>query len=187
MSTRVDAESPKNPVTGRRSLRVSPSVGTGAGFLTLSLVVFSAAGAVWGVLRPTLSATVSEETVQISGGENVEFTSFITFVIGTALLATVVSLLAYFRAEHVRGVGMLLWVAGVVFLGALSFWAVGELVAERMHALPEPDDLNAGDELSFVPSFTPWVGALAAPLLASLSYWLASVLDVLGTPELREL
>lgn len=170
-----------------RTPRVKRSVGSAAGLLALSLVVYSVAGAVWGALRPTFGAEVSTDgALLLHDVDNAQFTSFITFALITGLLGLVGALFAYFRFRGERGMGMLLWVAAVAFLAAISFWAVGEVVADRLHPVPEPSELKLGDELRVVPSLVPGIGAGAAPALASLGYWLAAVLDFLAPEPAKE-
>lgn len=181
MSTRVAREDQSESVSGRpRAFRVNRTLGSAAGLLALCLVVYSAAGALWGTLRPTFGAEViTDGSLLLHDSENTQFTSFITFALITGLLGVVMSLLAYFRLREARGMAMLLWITLAVFFASISFWAVGEVVADLRHPIPEPAEFELGDELRVVPSFQPGVAALAAPVMASLGYWLASVLDVL--------
>lgn len=182
MSTRVatTAEAAPRP-------RVNRTLGDGAGVLALALVLFSLAGVAWGAWRPTYSATVSGDgNLLLSGAGEAQFTSYITFALVTGLLAVGFSLFSYVRLRDVRGMPMLLWVTVLSFLAAMSFWAVGGVVADLLHQIPEPQELETGQELHIVPTFSPGVASVAAPVMASLSYWLSSVLDVFAPVQDEE-
>ncbi|MDN6246231.1 MAG: hypothetical protein L0J38_06790, partial [Corynebacterium casei] len=68
------------------------TVGFGAGLLALVLVVYSVFGILWGLWRPTMTATAVEGGgFAIDSTSNAQFQGFGTFVVATALLAGVIS------------------------------------------------------------------------------------------------
>lgn len=156
--------------------RVPRTLGDGAGLLAVCLVLYSAVGAAWGLLRPALHGTVGDEgAILFDPAVNVEFTSFISFVIATGLLSSVVALATFILSHRTRGPGMMLWLLVVVTLSALVFHQIGTLSAGLMHPPPEPESLAPGDRISLVPGFLPGVGILAAPFMAALTYWCAAL------------
>lgn len=152
-------------------LRPSRAVGFAAGLLALCLVVFFAAGLLWGVLRPELTGHRVESDgstgYAIEGDESAQFVSFITFALATGLVGALFGIMTYLLAAPRRGLFALLWTGIACCAGALAFYYGGELTAARI-----PD--NPGDTITFVPGFSPGIGLALAPLLATLGYWSAA-------------
>lgn len=169
-----------SPAPRRSVLPVSRSVGAGAGLLTLSFLVFAAVGAVWGLLRPAYTGTVTEQgAVSLDGAFNVEFTAFISYVVATGLLGVGVSLTLFLQSPATRGPGMLWWLILVMAVSSLVFFEAGQLSSALLHPLPDPDTLEQGSRISLVPGFSPGIGLVAAPFMAGLTYWFAALV----TPE----
>lgn len=167
-----------NPRGNRR--RPSRMIGATAGFLALCLSVYAVFGAIWGFLRPGYEAVVSTDgELQLTPAFNVEFTGFISFVIATGLLGAILSLVMFVNSPHSRGVLMLLWVIVCAVIGAVVFWAAGEVVTGLLHPIPDFDTLDAGTALTLVPGISIGIGLAAAPFMAALAYWCA----VLVSPE----
>ena len=164
----------------RRSGPVPRGVGTGAGLLAVSLLVYSALGAIWGALRPPIRGTHLEEgAVSLDPTSSAEFSSFITFALTTAVMGAIFGVFAYVLNPGARGLRMLLWLLVVVLAGAGSFLAVGDLVGTALHStVVNPDDLAPGEEVMLMPRFNPGIAWLASPFLAALSYWLCLALSV---------
>lgn len=159
-----------------RRLRINRTAGTGAGFLALSLVLFSLAGAVWGAARPGYQATVADGgalQIQDPGGQ--PFLSYLVSVAVTGALGAVVGRLAYARMPGRQGMGAFFWVVLVAYLAGLSFWVAGDVAAGLSHPLPEARGLKTGDSLDLADTVSPGPGAVAAPWLAALTYWLSAV------------
>lgn len=153
--------------TDRLSLKVPRIIGFGAGVLALGLIVFSACGAIWGLLRPTMTGTVRDDGAYvITGPDNVQFVSFVSFAAVTGVLAVCLTLTVYLRNRSRRGLGTLIWVTVVAALGAFAFFVVGGATAA---SFPE----NPGITEEFVPAMDPGIGWLIAPFMASFAYWSA--------------
>lgn len=154
------------------SFSIPRTVGFGAGLLALVLVIFSAAGALWGLWRPALTGQrVQDGGYALDSVANVQFSSFITFAAITGVLAAVVALGVHAAAPRRRGFATLLWVGLVALLGAGAFYIVGGAIAPSMPS-------NPGQTVEFVPDFSPGIGWAVAPFMAVLAYWSAEVVDV---------
>ncbi|AKK09177.1 hypothetical protein HCH15_09785 [Corynebacterium testudinoris] len=162
--------------------------GSGAGVLAASLLAFSLCGAVWGLLRPAYRGTLTADgNLQLDSAFNVEFSSFISFVVATGLVATVMSLSAFIVVPDSRGPGMLWWVVFVSFVSALAFIAVGEVTSSLRYPMPDVDALSEGDFVTIVPALAPGVGLLAAPFMAALAYWCSALVSPDEEPSELEL
>ncbi len=154
------------------SFRIPRAIGFGAGLLALALLGFSGVGAAWGLWRPTLEG----RRVDDGGGyalrnvANVQFDSYITFVLITGALGMALGLIAYRCGERYRGVGVLLWVALASLAGAASFYVFGGATATSI-----PDD--PGEFVEFVPKFSPGIAWLVGPFMAMFAYWSAVFVD----------
>lgn len=149
------------------SLRIPRAIGFGAGLLALALFGFSLAGAAWGLWRPVLKGHwVDDGGYALSGVADVQFDSYITFVLITGVLSAALGATAYVRGERYRGVGVLLWVALTALAGAASFYVFGGATATH---LPE----EPGEFVEFVPKFSPGIAWLAGPFMAMFVYWSA--------------
>lgn len=159
---------------------VSRAVGSLAGFLALSLVVFAGVGALWALLRPTYDATVTDTGgVYLTPAFNVEFMSFISFAVATGLLGALLALVMFVTSEHTRGLLALIWATICAFLGAVVFLLVGDQLSFALHPIPEQDTLAVGETFKLLPGMHPGIALAAAPFMASLAYWCA----VLVSPE----
>lgn len=167
-----------------RRRRVPRSVGSGAGLLALSFLVFAVFGAVWGALRPTHEGTLTEGGgVLLDGSFNVEFTGYISFVVVTGLLGVLVGVMTFLISAETRGLLMLLWVLVVALASSLAFLVVGDTVAAALHPLAEdPESLVPGARLEIVPGFSPGVGLAAAPFMAGLGYWVSTLMTPIDDP-----
>lgn len=165
--------------TPRSSRRpVPPALGSGAGFLALSLVCFGLVGALWGALRPAYRAVVTaDDGIQIEPAHNVEFGSFISFVVATGLLAALLAVVMFLLSAPTRGVSMLLWVVFCAALGSVVFLFVGDLVVSAFHPTPAVETAEAGERFSLVPGINPGIGLAAAPFMAALAYWCSALVS----------
>ncbi|MHB0834853.1 MAG: hypothetical protein ACYCDI_06665 [Corynebacterium aurimucosum] len=153
------------------SLRIPRAIGFGAGLLALALFGFSAAGAAWGLWRPALKGhRVDDGGYALSNVADVQFDSYITFVLITGVLSAALGATAYVRGERYRGVGVLLWVALAALAGAASFYVFGGATATY---IPE----NPGEYVEFVPKFSPGSAWLVGPFMAMFAYWSALFID----------
>lgn len=164
-------------------MAVPRTVGTAAGVAAVSLLVYSAVGALWGLLRPAYSGTLADggQVIIDAAATNVEFVSFGSFVAVTGLLAIIVSLCTYVVSPATRGPLMLVWLMAVAVFSAFSFLQVGTVTAGLLHHVGDPELLAQGDHVSMVPGLAPGVGWLVAPFLAALAYWCSALV----TPELE--
>lgn len=177
--------SPTASAPRRRTLRINRSVGTGAGLLSVAILTYALVGGVWGLLRPAYEATpTADGQLALGSPGNVQFTSFMTFTLLTALLGLGVGIAAFLRSPETRGLAMLWWAGVVAVIAAVGFWAVGEFVAGIVHPLPDPAELVEGEVVRVSAALNPGLGLIAAPLLAMASYWVCVLLDVDG-PDLR--
>lgn len=155
------------PALRAPSLRLPRAIGFGAGLLALALLGFSAAGAAWGLWRPALKGhRVEDGGYALSYVADVQFDSYITFVLITGVLSAALGATAYVRGERYRGVGVLLWVALAALAGAASFYVFGGATATH---IPE----NPGEYVEFVPKFSPGSAWLVGPFMAMFAYWSA--------------
>lgn len=102
-------------------------VGSAAGILAVSLLLYSVIGTLWGLLRPAHTGTLREEgkvAIDVTM-VSVEFISFASFVIATGLLAVIVSLGVYITSPATRGPGMLWWLILVAAASSFAFLTVG--------------------------------------------------------------
>lgn len=157
---------------------VPPTLGSAAGFLALCLVCFGVVGALWGVLRPTYEAVVTEDGgMMIAPAHNVEFESFISFVVATGLLGALLAVVMFLLSTTTRGVLMLLWVTVCAVFGAVVFLFAGDLVVSVVNPVPEVETVDAGESFSLVPGINPGIGLAAAPFMAALAYWCSALVS----------
>ncbi len=159
----------------RLKCTIPRSVGQAAGLLAVSVGLYCGAGALWGLSRPTLTghAVGDGGGYEIESVADIEFLSFIGFVVLTALLSAGVGFVAYWRLASIRGVAMLLWVGVVAFWGAGAFYVFGSATAPSV-----PD--SPSEVVHWAPAFNPGVGLLLSPLSATFIYWVASAVSVLA-------
>lgn len=176
------ASSPPRRHVQSRSPRVSPAVGAGAGLFAVSVLIYGIVGALWGLLRPAYSGTVTDGGgVAVAGGGNVAFTGYITFAVITGLMSAVMAILMFMSSTATRGAPMLWWVGVVAFIAAVAFLVVGDAVAAARHPMPEDLDAITPDAtFSVAPVFQPGVAWLVAPFMAVLAYWFSALT---ATPE----
>lgn len=172
---------PRRQAQSRRP-RVTPAVGAGAGLFAVSVLVYGVVGALWGLLRPAYSGTVTDSGgFAVAGGDNVAFTGYITFAVITGLMSAVMAILMFLASPDTRGAPMLWWVGIVSFVAAVAFLVVGDLVAAARHPMPEDlDAITPDTTFSVAPVFQPGVAWLVAPFMAMLAYWFSALTD---TPE----
>ncbi|WP_408930694.1 hypothetical protein ACKFR8_04555 [Corynebacterium axilliensis] len=151
--------------------RIPRAIGFGAGLLALALLLFSAAGALWGLWRPAITGHRVDGGYAVDTVANVQFDSFITFAVCTGVLGMVLGAVAYLRGVAYRGVGVLLWVGVAGVAGAAAFYVFGGVTATSSPERP-------GDVVEFVPKFAPHIAWLVAPFMAMFSYWAAVFVDV---------
>lgn len=155
------------PALRAPSFHIPRAIGFGAGLLALALLGFSVAGAVWGLWRPALKGhKVDDGGYALGNVADVQFDSYITFVLITGLLGAALGATAYVRGERYRGLGVLLWVALAALAGAASFYVFGGATATDV---PE----NPGEFVEFVPKFSPGIAWLVGPFMAMFVYWSA--------------
>lgn len=148
-------------------------VGSAAGILAVSLLLYSVIGTLWGLLRPAHTGTLREEgkvAIDVTM-VSVEFISFASFVIATGLLAVIVSLGVYITSPATRGPGMLWWLILVAAASSFAFLTVGAVASGLLHSAGDLGSLSEGDRLSIVPALSPGIGWLAAPFMGALAYW----------------
>ena len=150
------------------SIKIPRTVGFGAGLIALFIAVYAIFGALWGLWRPTMTATAVEGGgFAIDTSSNAQFQGFGTFVVATMLLAGVLSFGVFKYAKSRRGLATMLYLALLTVLGSLAFWLVGGFIAPTM-----PDvAAEVGSQVSWVPSFNPGLGLAAAPFVCLLVYW----------------
>ncbi len=164
--------------------RVPRTLGAGAGLLAVCLLLFTAVGSVWGLVRPAYQGSVVDDGgVLLDRSFDVEFTSFISFVVATGLLSSAVALTVFILSPRTRGLGMMSWLLVVVVLASLAFHQAGTLTAGLLHPVPDPQTLDVGAQVSLVPGFAPGVGIVAAPFMAALTYWCAALVTPEEAPE----
>lgn len=152
-------------------VRVPRAVGFGAGLFALALVVYTAAGAAWGLTRPELTGhAVDGGGYAIDTVADIQFASFVGFVGITAVLSAFLGAWGYVRGEAARGIGMHAWVGVVALAASAAFFVAGSITATHMPA-------NPGDVVSFVPALQPGIGWVAAPFMAMLAYWAAAFIS----------
>lgn len=167
-----------------RATRVPRTLGAGAGLLAVCLVLFTVGGAVWGLLRPVYRGTVAEDGgILLDRAFDVEFTSFISFVITTGLLSSAAALTVFSLSPRTRGPGMMLWLLVVTVLSSLAFHQAGMITAGLAHPLPDPETLAVGTRVSLMPGFSPGIGMASAPFMAALTYWCAALVTPEEEPE----
>lgn len=170
------------PVPARRPSPVPAALGFGAGLLAVALLGFSVVGALWGWWRPAQTGQVTDDAqVVINDLESVEFTSYASFSLLTALLGLLLGLWVFFRSPQWRGPWTLLWLGLVCVLGSLAFWQVGDVSAILFNPVPDFDSIAPGAEVSVVPAIAPGVSLAVSPLLGMLAYWCATLVS----PEQR--
>lgn len=167
------AQRSRKELLGR--FKPSRTLGAGAGILAAWLCIFSLAGVVWGLFRPAYTASILDaESASVAASANVEFISFISFALVTAVLGSVMALVVFLRSAHYRGLSMLLWLTAVACVGSLVFLLFGDLSAGLMHRTPEDFSQIVGQTFTVVPPMSPGVGLLTAPFLAVCTYWCAT-------------
>lgn len=164
---------------------VSPTVGRGAGLLALALIAYSLAGAIWGAVRPVHTGELLEGgAVALDPAVNVEFTSFLWFVVLTGVLGAVVGAVAFVSLPQQRGIVTMLLVMGLVAVASVSFLLVGDSVSAVVHDIPShPDAVEVGDHVSVVPRLSPGTGWIVAPFMAGVAYWLCGALTSMERSE----
>lgn len=150
------------------SIKIPRTVGFGAGLIALFIAVYAIFGALWGLWRPTMTATAVEGGgFAIDTSSNAQFQGFGTFVVATMLLAGVLSFGVFKYAKSRWSLSTLITIGLLSVAGSLVFWLVGGFTAPTM-----PDiDAEVGSEISWAPTFSPLYGLAAAPFLALLVYW----------------
>lgn len=157
--------------TRARRPSIPRTVGFGAGLLACALVAFSAAGAVWGRFRPVLTGyEVDDGGYAVETLADIEFGSFVWFVLLTGLGGVLLALGAYLRGARQRGLGMLLWVGVAALASAVAFYYAGSLTATHLPSEP-------GETVQWTPPMQPHIGWAAAPFMAMFAYWSAAFIS----------
>ena len=158
-------------------------LGDRAGLIGLGLIVYSLAGAVWGLVRPTFPAeVVSAERLIPDYSDSSHFIAFASFVIAAIALSVVLAIFAYLTQGSRKFVD-LLWVGVVALAGAVSFLAVGDVVGMSVHGIGSADQLAPGTTITTVAAAKPGIsGYLVAPFVAMLVYWSLQVLSPATEP-----
>ena len=153
-------------------------LGDRAGLIGLGLIVYSLAGAVWGLVRPTFPAeVVSAEWLIPDYSDSSHFIAFASFVIAAIVLSVALAIFAYLMQGSRKFVD-LLWVGVVALAGAVSFLAVGDVVGMSVHGIGSADQLAPGTTITTVAAAKPGIsGYLVAPFVAMLVYWSLQVLS----------
>lgn len=187
-SARVARRDPQDGAVAAPELRRRASSGSfihaASGILALGLLGFSVAGAVWGALRPTVSAVMLDDgSAVLSSTNDTSFLAWVSFTLGAMVLALALATWAWVGHPECRGVPMLLWVTVVAACSTLSAFAVGCQVAVMIHPTPDITALSAGDTVTLVRSITPGAIAFLLPTwIATLAYWIQAILT--RDPEL---
>lgn len=169
-----------------RFKQLSGQAGVYAGVLASVLAVFAVGGAVWGLFRPTYTAYVEDaESASVAVQANVEFTAFIWFAVATGVLGAVVALIVFLRSVSTRGLGMLVWLGVVAFVGAGAFLAFGNFSAGLIHGEPADYATAVGQSFNMVPNMVPGTAVFTAPFLAVCMYWCATFVTPVE-PEVGE-
>ncbi len=169
-----------------RAALISRNVGSGAGFLAISLMCYALGAVVWGWWRHPYSAFVVSEDGQavLHGADNLEANAYIWFALATALIALGTTVWGL-RGLKLRGLKAMLWALVVAFLGAVAFSLIGDSVAALHYPPPTVEHLAVGDVVKVTPVIHPGIAFLAAPFVAAMVYWFSFVLepDVDNTAE----
>ncbi|WP_257158501.1 hypothetical protein [Corynebacterium cystitidis] len=153
-------------------------LGSAAGLLFVGLLKGFVLGVVWAFLRPGYTGNIINGVFTadpVGQPSNIEFTSFIWCVLLSGVIGVGVAIVAYVSAGRVEGLATLLWVGLVATAGALALVVVGNWVTYVLHPIPE-----AGTEemVTLVPPIVPRIGWVAAPLMATLTYWIFAVISL---------
>ncbi|WP_018580572.1 hypothetical protein [Corynebacterium pilosum] len=138
-------------------------------------------GVAWAFLRPGYTGEVVDGifTADPSNAvDNVEFTSFMWFVVFSAAIGSLVASVAYAAAGHVRGLKTMLWLGIVAAAGSFTLLVVGQWVTYALHPLPDEGAGETLEAVTLVPPIDPLHGWVAAPLMAVLTYWIFAVITL---------
>lgn len=169
--------------------RISQPFGWGAGLVALGGIIAALVGGVWGLTRPGYSATVDDGGARIDpalNADNVEFISFVGFVLLTTLLGLLIGVVAFLTAGKRAGIGRMLFTIAVAAFSSWTLFILGTWSAELYHGVPDPHDVAPGQTLTFVPVLRPGPAWLAGPFVAALAYWLGAVSSVGSGPAPRD-
>lgn len=146
---------------------LSREVRSAAGVAGAVLVASALAGALWGLLAPTVRLLVLEpgQGSALTGESVHRFDALALFV----LIGAVVGLLsaaATWQLRRVRGPILLLGLLLGSIIGALVMIGFGEAVAQWDN--PRPVDPPVGNVVAVAPEVDTWLALIVQPLVASL-------------------
>jgi len=154
-------------VAGETIPGLSREVRSAAGVAGVVLVSSALAGALWGLLAPTVRLLVLEpgQGSALTGESVHRFDALALFV----LIGAVVGLLsaaAAWQLRRVRGPILLLGLVLGSIVGALVMVGFGEAVAQWDN--PRPVDPPVGNVVAVAPEVDTWLALIVQPLVASL-------------------
>lgn len=165
---------------------ISRNLGSGAGFLAISLMCYALGAVVWGWWREPYRASVVSEDGQavLNGTDNIEANAYVWFALATALIALGTTVWGLYGLK-LRGLSAMLWALLVAVLGAVAFSVIGDTVAALHYPAPNVEELAVGDVVSMTPAIHPRIAFLAAPFIAAVVYWFSFVLEPDANTELE--
>ncbi|HIW92291.1 MAG TPA: hypothetical protein H9870_11600 [Candidatus Corynebacterium avicola] len=151
----------------------SSVVSQSAKTVTVFLAVFAAAGALWGLWRPAVTAVVSDsDGVAVDPSTNgAPFQAFAVYAVATGLLGGLLGAWAFWRTPALRGPVSMLAVVVLAFVGSVVFLVFGNYIADAMTGEGLEGDVAPGDSLEIMTQISGAVGYLAAPAVAAITYW----------------
>ena len=168
------------PPKGKRIWTVNRSLGLYAGIFAITVTIYALGGVLWGVLRPTYTAYVEDaESASIAVESNTAFVGYAWFVVITGVLAAVIALFVFLKAENARGLLMLWWLGIVTALGSVVFLVFGTKAADLRYGSPADYADAIGQTFQLAPTISPGAAFAVAPFLAVCMYWCATF----ATPE----
>ncbi len=151
----------------------SPVLNQAAKTVTVFLVVFGVAGALWGWWRPAVTAVVSDRggVVVDPSSTGAPFEAFAVYAVVTGLLGGLLGAWAFWRTPALRGPVAMLVVIALALVGSAVFLLFGNSLADAIGGDSVEGDVSPGDNLSIMAHISGAIGYLAAPAAAAITYW----------------
>lgn len=163
-----------------------------SGVLLLSLCVFAVSGVLWAALRPKYQATIADAdgALELNNALNVEFSGFMWFIAATVVLALFLTdcilasrswLQRWVGSTPPEAIGVkpFMWVGLCMWLGALTFVAIGEMATIIIFNIPTQESgFIPGQVITYVPELNAGrTGYIMAPFASFLYYWTAILMQ----------
>lgn len=160
--------------------KVPRSVGALSGHFVLTLVVFAVVGLGWGWWRPLMTGTVTEErSVAITDplvlNGNLEFATFGVMVACFIVLGIALAIYSALKYRQNLGLGHLLWGALSTLIGEIVFFYIGTQFALSRVGVNDPEHLQVGSTVEYLPSVDMGIAILVAPVTFLITLWCAAV------------